>query len=211
MSEVRTLEVDLVPIAESSEAALDDNNPKLNWTPPPTNWGFEKRGIVVVRGENIVFFKGVNERREFNQYGDFTMHLGLSLAGGKGAVWIVRAKDDKNYYLFELVNSRGSGGEKMFNFYICKDGVLSPPTSRKVVDDIDNPKAFLTIKLEVRGNRFKHDILVNTDKTPEMRPLGDITDDRNTFSIGGVGFRGGNGMEPEIHKLYLIPEKRKTQ
>jgi hypothetical protein len=204
------IEIDLVPIAESSEAALDDINPQLNWIPKPANWSFEKRGIVV-RGENIVFFKGVNERGEFNKYGNFTMDLGLSLAGGKGAAWIVRAKDDKNYYLFELVNSRGSDGEKKFNFYICKDGVLSAPRATKVVEDIDNPKAFLRIKLEVRGNRFKHDIKVTTDKEPQMRPLGDLKDDRNTFSIGGVGFRGGNGMDPVINELHLIPEKKVTQ
>ena len=53
------IDVELVPIAESSEAALDDKNPQLNWTPRPANWSFEKRGIVV-RGEKHCLF----QRRE---------------------------------------------------------------------------------------------------------------------------------------------------
>jgi len=200
------MEVELVPVAESTEAAVDDNNPQLNWTPKPTNWGFEKRGIVV-RGENVVLFKGVNEQRQFNHYRNFKMHLGISLGSGKGAAWIVRARDDKNYYLFELTNSKGSGGKKMFNVYIAKDGVLSFVKGTAVVDDIDNPKAFLRITVEVRGNRFIHNIEVSTDTRPQMRPLGDFTDEKNTFAIGGVGFRGGNGLEPVIHQLHVVPEK----
>ena len=197
--------VELSPVAESIEAALDDNNPQLNWTPKPA-WGFEKRGIVV-RGDAIALFKSANEQRQFNHYRNFTMHLGLSFANGKGAVWIVRAKDDKNYYLFELTNSKGTGGKKMFNAYICKEGVLSFVKGTAVVDDIDNPKAFFRITLEVRGNRFIHNIEVSTDARPEMRPLGDFTDEKNTFAIGGVGFRGGNGIEPIIHQLHVIPAK----
>lgn len=203
-----TVEVELIPIAESSEAALDDGNPRLNWTPDPSGWGFEKKGIVI-RGSSLLLFKSANEKRQFNHYRDFTLHLGLSFENGKGAAWIVRAKDFKNYYLFELTTSKGAGGRKMFNVYVCRDGNLEFVKGTNVVDDIDNPKAFIRIVLEARGNRFIHNIEVSTDTRPQLRPLGDFTDEKNTFAIGGIGFQGFKGVETVIHQLHVIPAKTK--
>lgn len=203
-----TTDVELTPVAESSEAAIDDVNPRLNWTPDPAGWGFEKKGIVV-RGSNLLLFKSANEKRQFNYYRDFTLHLGFSFENGKGAAWIVRAKDFKNYYLFELTTSKGAGGRKMFNVYICKDGNLEFVKGTNVVDDIDNPKAFIRIVLQARGTRFIHNIEVSTDARPELRPLGDFTDDKNTFPIGGIGLQGLKGAETVIHQFDVIPAKSK--
>jgi len=201
-------DVELIPIPESSAATIDDANPRLNWTPDPAGWGFEKRGIIV-RGGNLLLFKSANERRQFNQYRDFTLHLDISFENGKGAAWIVRAKDLKNYYLFELTTSKGAGGRKMLNVYICRNGNLEFVKGTNVVDDIDNPKAFINIILEARGNHFIHTIKVSTDAKPELRPLGDFTDEKNTFAIGGIGLQGLKGVETVIYQLQVIPAKTK--
>ena len=204
-----TEEVELIPIRSSSEATIDDVNPRLNWTPDPAAWGFEKKGIVV-RGGNPVLFKGANERRPFSYYDDFTMQLLLSFQNGQGAAWIVRAKDFKNYYLFELTTSKGQGARKgVFKVYICRDGNLESGPGTDVYDDIDNPRATIRILLEARGNRFHHKIEVSTDKKPELKTLGDYTDEKNTFAIGGIGFQGLKGMETVIHQLNVTPEKKK--
>ena len=200
--------VELAPIAESGEATINDTNPRLNWTPDPAGWGFEKRGIVV-RGEDAVLFKSANERRQFNHYRDFTMRLGLSFANGKGAAWIVRARDAKNYYLFELTTSKGASGRKTFNFYICRDGVLKLVDGIKVVDDIDNPNAYLHVIAIARGNQFRYEIEVSTDAKPQRRPLAIFTDKDNTFPIGGVGLLGRGGMETVLHQLHVFPEVKK--
>ena len=197
------VELELAPIAESSEAAINDNNPRLNWTPNSAGWLFDKQGIHV-RGDATVLFKGANETRQFSYYRDFTVHLDLSLAGGRGAAWVVRAQDAKNFYMFELTTK---DGRRMLNFYICKGGVLEFVDGRLVVDDIANPKAFLHVTTEARGNRFIHKIEVSTDAKRQPRPLGDFTDKAKTFEVGGIGFRGADGMEPVIYGLHVIPAK----
>ena len=95
----------------------------------------------------------------------------------------------------------------MLNFYICKGGVLEFVDGRRVVDDIANPNASLHISTEARGNRFIHTIEVSTDAKRQRRPIGDFTDTAKTFSIGGIGFRGADGMEPVIDGLHVIPSK----
>jgi len=198
--------VELVPIAESGEATENFETGIKKWAPTPTGWKLEKGGIRV-SGEQVVLFKDAAEKRPFNVYRDFTLDLDVRFSNAKGAAWIIRAKDLKNYYLFELATSKSESGRKVFNFYICRDGKLELKDSRRVVEEIEKPNDSLHITVEARGDQFSHKIMVGSVPKPEPQPLGTFTDD--TFSYGGIGFQAINGIEMLIQNLVIIPEKKK--
>jgi len=199
------VDASLTPIPISSEAVINSKSATAKWFPAPLSWKFEKNGIQV-SGKEVVLFKDTAEKREFNIYRDFGLDLDLRFKNGKGAAWIIRAQDLKNYYLFELATSKSEGGRKVLNFYICREGKLELKDSRRVVEDIEKPNDSFHITVEVRGNQFSHKIMVSSTPKPEPQPLATFTDD--TFSIGGIGFQGVNGIEMLIQNLIIVPEKK---
>jgi len=197
---------ELMPIAESGEAAENFVTGLKKWAPAPPNWKLETGGIRV-SGDQVALFKDATERRQFNVYRDFTLDLDLRFSNGKGAAWIIRAKDLKNYYLFELATSKSGSQRKVFNFYICRDSKLELVDSRPVVENIEKPNDSFHITIEARGNQFRHTIKLRSAPKPDAEPLGTFTDD--TFSYGGIGFRAISGVEMLVQSLVIIPEKKR--
>lgn len=196
------LPVNLVPVAESGERAEDFTTGASKWIVPST-WKLDKRGLVV-SGDEAGLFKDPTEDRAFNVYFDFNMTADVRFSNGRGVSWIVRARDTKNYYLFELTPS-----PRRFNFYICKDGQCTLKDGRPVVEKLDEPGDSYTIQFEARGSKFTAKLsrfLAPSADGPQ--PIGTFDDRENTFSYGGIGFRGLNGSDVLLQSLVIIPVKR---
>ncbi len=205
----QVVEAPLVPIPESGEVeAASDANPG-KWTPsPPPGWRFETgkpRGIRIA-DDRVALVKTTSETNQrFNNYYDFRLVLDVSFSNGKGAAWIVRAKDERNYYLFEMTTAGSTTGEKTLNFYICRDGHCGQPKERyPVTASIETPNETVRIILDVAGDRFSH--WIETSKEGGTRLVPDFTD--KTFAFGGVGLRAINGLDMFVNQFLVIPGKR---
>lgn len=176
------------------------------WYPSaPDAWQLDKGKGRLVKGDGVALFRrGQKETHPFNYYSDLTLVFKVSFSNQKGAAWVVRARDEKNYYRFDLTTSRSSRGEKRFIFSVCKEGKCVEKWSDPVIAKIENPGEALTIKLVVSGNELHHFIDVFSDPTEKMRPLGRIITDE-TFKVGGVGLTGSGGVEMQITKFLVIP------
>ncbi len=196
--------IELMPVAESSEVTENFTTGVTKWIVPP-NWKLDKRGLHI-SGEQPGLFKGTAEKRNHNIYGDFDLDFDVRFTNGRGAAWIVRAKDRDNYYLFELTTA-GSAVKRLFKFYLCRNGQCNLKDSQNVVEMLEKPDDSYHIKLEARGDRFIHKIRVfSTPKADDPQPLGTFVD--NTFTNGGIGFRAVNGAEMLLQNLVIIPVKR---
>ncbi|HZS06302.1 MAG TPA: PEGA domain-containing protein [Blastocatellia bacterium] len=197
--------IELTPIAESSEATDAFNQGLAKWSPTPAGWKIEK-GSLRVGGSAVALFKDATESRPSNVYRDFTWDFDVSFGNGKGAAWIVRAKDTQNYYLFELTTSKSSQQRKLLNFYVCRNGRLELKDSRNVIEPIEKPGDSFHITVKATGNQFAHTISVASSPSPEAQPLGTFTD--STFSYGGIGFQAVNGMEMIVRSFVVIPNQK---
>jgi hypothetical protein len=192
----------LPPIAESKEAHENFSSGVTKWV-FPAEWKIDERGLQI-RGDQPGLFKGTAEKRSFNQYRDFDLEFDLRFINGRGAAWIVRAKDTQNYYLFELTTINSSIGKRRFNFYLCRDGQCALKDSHTVVEILETPDDSYHLRLEARGPRMVHKIsLLKKPRLDDPQPLGSFED--NTFSVGGVGFRGINGAEALLQNLVILP------
>lgn len=197
--------VGLTPIAESSEATENFRQGLAKWSPAPPAWRVEN-GVLHISGAAVAFFKDATETRAFNVYRDFTWSFDLSFGKGKGAAWVVRALDTKNYYLFELTTAKSDRRQWLFNFYLCRDGKLELKDSRDVVENLETPNDSFHLNVKVVGNQFSHTISIASRPQLGELPLGSFTD--NTFAYGGVGFHAINGMEIKVLSFVIIPEKK---
>jgi len=195
--------VNLISILETSEFNAGFKEDTKNWVKTwPQGWELTatpQRGLQVT-GERVGLINNTTiPNQPFNHYGDFLLLLNVKFVNGKGAAWVVRAQDDKSYYLFELATSQSKSREKAWNFYICRDGNCMLKDSQPCLAEIEKPESHIRISLEARGNSF-------TLKIPSQGDRGagpTFTDD--TFRYGGIGLRTINSLEMFVTEFFIKP------
>ncbi len=168
----------------------------------PRSWQVTK-GKMLVRSATPGLSVGLVKD---NDYADFTMEFDVSFANGKGAVWIVRARDSKNFYLFQLVGPKGAGGNT-FHSFIYQNGQmrqLKPPEFLAL--DLSRPGDSFHITVELRGPSIKHFIeLTSSPNAGGRQPLSVASD--STFSHGTVGFGAKDGEEFLVYFVNVTPAR----
>jgi hypothetical protein len=197
--------LELTPIAESNEATDNFRQGITRWWPTPNAWKADK-GTLRISGEKAALFRDATETRPFNVYRDFTWYFDVSFANGKGAAWIVRARDAQNYYLFELTTTKSSQRRRSLNFYLCRNGKLELKDSRDVVENLEKSSDSFLISVKAVGNQISHTISIASNPGLGEQPLGTFTD--NSFSYGGIGFQAVNDVEMILRSFVVIPAQK---
>jgi hypothetical protein len=198
-----TAPVELTPIAESAEGNEDFLTGSSKWV-VPADWKIEKRGLLIA-GQKVGLFRTPTEKRPFNVYRDFTMSFDIRFVNGKGASWVVRAKDEQNYYLFQLVPAN-EGLQSRFNFYVCLQRVCTLKDSKRYPEPLNKAGDSYFVQLEAKGSEFTHRIRVLLNpRADDPQPLGTFSDD--TLTYGGVGFRSMDENQTLLQNLVVIPSK----
>ncbi len=194
-----TERAELIPIPNSAEANWQPSEGPRKWHPQPSEWKFDASGALI-KGDRLVLFD-TETGSDFNNYRDFRIEFDVVFNNGKGVTWVARAKDPANYYLFEI--SRLQAGTPTFHFYVCRNGKLEWRDSRRIVEEIDKPGDSFHIIFEARGNSF--DTRMTIARAPSAKPhlIGIFQDD--SFSYGGVGFRGKDQSESLLQTFFVIP------
>lgn len=189
--------VELVPIPSSAEGEWQPSLAGRKWFPQTSGWKFEASGAVI-RGDKLVLFD-TDSSRDFNFYRDFKLEFDVVFSNGKGASWGVRAKDSNNYYLFEISNPQSPS----LNFYVCQDGKLEWKDSQRIVEKLDKKGDSFHITFEAKGGRFDTGITIASAPSAKPHMIGVFQDD--SFSYGGVGFRGKDQSESLLQSFFVIP------
>jgi len=190
--------VELSPIPSSAEGDWQPSLAGRKWFPQASGWKFENSGAMI-RGDKVVLFD-TESNRDFNTYRDFKLEFDFVFSNGKGMAWVARAKDQNNYYLFEIASPQNN---PTFNFYVCQDGKLEWKDSQRIVEKIDKKGDSFHITFEAKGNRF--DTRMTIASAPSAKPhlIGIFQDD--SFSYGGIGFRGKDASEALLQTFFVIP------
>lgn len=197
--------ITLVSIVEDSEGNSEFSQRKKDWFPAqPAEWTLKNDVGVEVRGNNLALLKSVKRpNRDFGIYGDFTLFFHLRLLNGKGAAWVVRARDQKNYYLFELTTAKSKRGERRLVFSRVVDGKLEELDASVIPPDIERANEQFRIQLAGEGSKFWACIEVNTPNGAKTMSLGKTFTDY-TFDKGGIGLRSSNDAEFFIFEQFLV-------
>ena len=138
-------------------------------------------------------------------YDDFKMVFDISFVNNKGAVWVVRARDKKNFYLFQLVGSTGTN-PKSFQSFVYKNGQATLINSNRVVDDLSRPNDSFLITIEAMGATIKHSIQLKSNPGAGSQLFSTLVD--NTYSYGSVGFGTLNAEEFVVYNVSVFPEAK---
>jgi len=204
-----TEDVPLDPITEDAAVDVRFDGQISYWAPAkPPGWELAKSrplGLTVAGDTLGLLYNSSLPNRTANVYGDFDLKLLIKFTNGKGAAWVVRAEDERNYYLFELVPAPSQnqlGGS--LKAYVCRDGNCGTPIKIFEVFPKLDQSGYYEISLEARGNKFKHTITVPGASEPKQ--LGGVFED-SRFSRGGIGLRAINGIEMFVGQFFIQPTK----
>jgi hypothetical protein len=164
------------------------------WT-LPKSWQVTS-GKMLVRGPEI----GLVADRV---YKDFRLEFDITLLNGKGAVWVIRARDENNYYVFQLSGDKGVS-PNTFRSYLCRDGKIQLLKTTTVAEDISQPNDSLHIVVEAKGNQISH--FIETASRPHeggIQPLDVLTD--TTLSHGRIGFSTKDNEEFIVYLFVAEP------
>lgn len=153
---------------------------KEAWNLPP-NWKIDS-SVLKADGAGIALPKS----ESFRFYKDFEMQATLRLLNNNAAGFLLRAKDEKNYYLVQLSGSKANE-PYLISGYLVRDGrqelvVANPITF--LAKTIGDQKYFGVI-IKAQGDTF--DVSVEDTATGNVYPLGKIVFKDNQFPIGAVG------------------------
>lgn len=201
--------IELEPKVETS-GGTENFVPEINnWYPErPLEWKMEEGNRrMLIRGDKLALFTGPRkEGHPFGYHGDFELMLMLKLINGKGASWVVRALDEKNYYRFDLTP------DNKIAFSVCRNGQQGKECKEiqafDVIIDRTQPDNILKVILQVEGNRFKH--LFTQSSRPSVKPtelgVGGFADE--AFKVGGVGMCAIEGAEFYLYQFTVEVKKR---
>lgn len=198
--------IELEPVTEDADGDEGFDPDIDNWYPSrPPEWKMDKDRGMLVSGANRALFIGPRKRNHpIGYHGDFKLILRLKLINGKGVSWIAHARDNKNYYRFDLVPA---GRDSRITFFVCREGKCEKKRSFDVMIDLTRPEDELTIELRAEGNQFRHLFSQSSLPRTEMTELGGVFADE-TLKIGGVGLCAVGEAEFYLQQFTVIPKKK---
>lgn len=185
-----TLPIEMNRIIYSAEFT-DEFKDWMNWE-APSSWKPRADGKPGLR----VSGPGKGYRRD-TIYKDFDMHMTISINDDTGAVWIVRARDKANYYLFQLTPTQ-------FTTYICKDGQTSRVGSSQAISRNLLPRSGEMFRVHVTANTSEIRTFIK-DKDGVDKPISVLKSPDAALSDGRIGFGTLDKEDFTIHLLTVIP------
>jgi uncharacterized caspase-like protein len=170
-----------------------------NWTAQKWELSQKKNEVfMIVKGPEAGFIKD-------RKYGDFSLRFTLSFArqNRKGAVWVVRARDEQNYYLFQLVCAQGNN-PAVFRTFVIKNGIVVRKFEEGVPINLNVPDDQIHIFVDAVGSTITHRI--SSIGSPAEKPVIFSEMEDKTFASGKLGFMTRDGEEFWIRSISVLPK-----
>jgi hypothetical protein len=129
--------------------------------------------------------------------------FGLKFANRKGAVWILRARNKDDYYMFQIAPSG------VFKSFSCHGGELQELKSRTIPKNLSNPDDYIQIIIEATEDAITHSLQTALEPEERAIPIDVLTD--RAHAAGTLGFGTKDGEEFYVTDFQVQPIAQKTK
>ncbi len=195
MGTTTVIEANLEPLP--TDGAFEDSFlAGLSAWEAPSGWR-ASNGVLFVEGTGV----GVARNSLFR---DFELIFGVRLALPKGAAWILRAKDARNYYLFVLGGPSAKYANQL-RTYVVRDGEFDPDAPASTLPLVESLTTTDTyrIRISVSDNVIQH--WITPSSTGEEVSVGLFADVHRQFTLGRIGFAAPFGERFQINGITARP------
>jgi hypothetical protein len=191
------------PVVDAALEPLPTNGPFEDaflaglaaWDAPAT-WRAEG-GVLTVAGPGVGFARD-------SRYRDFDMRFAVRLVGQKGAAWVLRGKDEKNYYLFVLGGPAGRYPNQL-RTYVVRDGVFDPAAPASTLPVVEPLAPDDTYLVRIRAEQNVIQQWLTPSSTGEEMSIGLFTDVKRMFAFGRIGFAAPFDESFMVNGLSVVP------
>lgn len=152
--------------------------------------------LKIVKAPEPIYPKGY-------AYSDFIMTFHLRMNNGRGAAWVIRGKDEENYYLFHLNGPGDPALPQKLYFYVVKGGTRTPvheSDTNNLQNFVFDPKLQYTVCVSVHNGDIQ--CVIKSNRGHKYKPT---YEDPKEFATGYVGFRTVSDEEFSIDEIYIAP------
>ena len=163
----------------------------------PSAWSLD-RGMKVKNAEGIV----LPQNPRYRYYTDFEMLADVKLKDDGTLGFILRAEDNKNYYVLEISGSKGANPHTA-RLYSVKNGVpqfLNSATTVSFAKTLASNNGFRVI---ITGNSKGFTVRIEDSDTGQTHAVGLLTDQYNTFQKGAIGIAGQAKSDFEVNYFTI--------
>jgi hypothetical protein len=185
------------------EAKISDKTFSSAWTNDdwvlPAGWRLENGiknggmvGLALPRNEQYLY------------YTNFEMMSGARLLDGGSIGFVVRALNPQNYYLIQI-SGENAAEPLVLKAFIVQNGrpkQISSIPINNVASTIRARNPFI-VRIKGEGKIFK--VLIENSQTAEVYPIGDISDQYDTFRKGAVGIDARDKANFEVNSFMVCP------
>jgi hypothetical protein len=171
----------------------------------PQGWSFNQ-GALVVNGKGIALPKD----ETYRSYADLEMVCDVKLNNGIAASFVLRAEDEKNYYLVQITGA-SADEPHVLRGYVVKDGAPRRLQSSISISGFASSTTGVPFELSIKFIGNKIGVSITDSTTGRLIPLGELTDFNSTFSIGAAGIAVRDNEQFEIGRFVIQPAAKATQ
>lgn len=170
-----------------------------DWT-LPAGWSADK--TVLANGPGVALPRDSS----FRYYTDFQVCTDAKMLNGVGVSFVLRAADEKNYYLVQVTGAKADEPYKLRG-YIVKNGQpqrFGRTENLKGYATTLQENKFFRILLKMKDAQIE--VSLRDSETGEISPLGVLNDPEATFSVGAVGLAATSREESRVAFFYVSPK-----
>jgi hypothetical protein len=135
---------------------------------------------------------------QYRYYTDFEMTSDVRLTNADTVGFVIRAEDDKNYYLFQISGAKAETPH-VIKGYIVKNGKEEPPFFTQPIAPFAKTIAEGNFRVLIKGSNNIFSVFIeDIANGGEPRPVGIFTDPSSKFRKGAVGIAGRKNWNFEI-------------
>ena len=150
----------------------------------PAGWSLE-RGMKVRGVEGIA----LPQNPRYRYYVDFEMLADVKLKDDGTLGFVLRAEDNKNYYLLEISGAKGANPHTA-RLYAVKNGVAQFLNSATTVSFARSLASANGFRIMILGDAKGFTVRIEDSDTGQTHAVGLLTDQYNTYKKGAVGIAG---------------------
>lgn len=172
----------------------------------PSGWKVTGRKLTT-NGKGIA----IPSNEQYRYYDDFQIVSNVVLLDGVGTSFVVRAVDERNYYLIQITGKNAPEPYYLTGFVVKNNvatrfGTIPIDHKASTIEKGRNFKVFITVS----GNTFN--VALWDDVDAINVPLGVLTDSYNTFRMGAPGIAASfDGQKTEIGTFQVCAPKCPAQ
>lgn len=200
-NETTDADVEVILEKKISEGIFNTAWASDDWAKPP---GWKSMVNKMMKTEGLPGI-ALPSNEDYRYYTDFEMKSDVRLLNADTIGFVVRALNDKNYYLFQFSGAKAETPH-VFKSYIVEDGKERQLDPSQSITGFDQTLAKGNFRVIIKAKNNFFEVFIEDIRNAGIpKPVGKFTDENETFKKGAVGIAARKNGNFDVLSFTVCP------